>query len=135
MQIVKQLLPLIASAFILSSGTAMAAGDPVDGKRVFKKCKVCHNAQKNKHKVGPTLVGIIGRTAGTSKDQKSKLFRYSKAMKQAGADGIVWNAENLDKYLTKPKAFIPKNKMTFPGLKKPADRKNVITYLKSLAKQ
>jgi cytochrome c len=56
-------------------------------------------------------------------------------MKQAGADGIVWNAENLDKYLTKPKAFIPKNKMTFPGLKKPADRKNVITYLKSLAKQ
>lgn len=113
----------------------MAAGDPVDGKRVFKKCKACHNVEKNKHTVGPTLVGVIGRTAGTSKDQKSKLFRYSKAMKQAGAGGIVWNAENLDKYLTKPKAFIPKNKMTFRGLKKPTDRKNVIAYLESLAKQ
>lgn len=134
MQRIKRLLPVIASAIILTSGTAMAAGDPIDGKRVFKKCKACHNVEKNKHKVGPTLVGIIGRTAGTSKDQKSKLFRYSKAMKQAGVDGIVWNAENLDKYLTKPKAFIPKNKMTFRGLKKPADRKNVIAYLESLAK-
>ena len=135
MQRIKRLLPLIASAIILTSGTAMAAGDPIDGKRVFKKCKTCHNAEKNKHKLGPTLVGVIGRTAGTSKDQKSKLFRYSKAMKQAGADGIVWNAENLDKYLTNPKAFIPKNKMTFRGLKKPADRANVIAYLESLAKQ
>lgn len=131
----KRLLPLIASAILLTSAPAMADGDVGAGERVFKKCKACHNVEKNKHKVGPTLVGIIGRTAGTAKDQKSKLFRYSKAMKQAGVDGIIWNAENLDKYLTKPKAFIPKNKMSFRGLKKPADRANVIAYLESLARE
>ena len=64
MQIVKQLLPLIASAFILSSGTAMAAGDPVDGKRVFKKCKVCHNAEKTNTRLAQrwleSLAGLLG---------------------------------------------------------------------------
>ena len=81
--------------------------------------------------MGPTLVGLIGRKAGTAKDAKGKLYRYSKAMKAAGVGGIVWNAENLEMYLTKPKNFFPKNKMSFPGLKKPAERTNVIAYIES----
>ncbi|NKB55286.1 MAG: c-type cytochrome [Alphaproteobacteria bacterium] len=125
---------MMAVAVLLANGPALAAGDPAKGKRIFNKCKACHHLDKNKHKVGPTLAGLIGRTAGTATDGKSKLFRYSKAMKKAGANGIVWNAENLDKYLTKPKAFIPKNKMTFPGLKKLTDRANVIAYIESQEK-
>ena len=64
-------------------------------------------------------------------DEKGKLYRYSKAIKAAGENGIVWNDENLDEFLTKPKKFVPKTKMTFPGLKKAADRANVIAYMKS----
>ncbi len=127
-------MAMIALTTVLMSGPVLAGGDAVKGKRVFNKCKACHNLEKNKHKVGPSLAGLIDRKAGTAKDSKSKLYRYSKAMKNAGTNGIVWNRANLDRYLTKPKAFIPKNKMTFPGLKKPLDRANVIAYIKSKTK-
>ena len=57
-------------------------------------------------------------------------FKYSEAMIQHGKDGLVWTEENLDKSIsTNPKAFVPKNKMAFPGLKKPEERANVIAYL------
>lgn len=131
MRISKLFLPTISVILGLVATPASAAGDTANGVRVFKKCKACHNIDKNKHKVGPSLVGVIGRTAGTAKDAKGKLYRYSNAMKQAGAGGIVWTPETLEKYLTKPKAFIPKNKMAFPGLKKPADRADVIAYIQA----
>ena len=50
-------------------------------------------------------------------------------MKEAGAKGIVWTPENLDKYLTNPKAMVPGNKMAFPGLPVAQDRADVIAYL------
>jgi cytochrome c len=61
-------------------------------------------------------------------------YKYSKAMKAKGAEGLMWTEENLDAYLLKPKAFVPKTKMAFPGVKKPEDRANVIAYIKSKAK-
>ncbi len=48
------------------------------------------------------------------------------------ASGIVWDDGTLDKYLTKPRAFVPKTRMAFPGLKNEADRADVIAYLKQL---
>lgn len=127
----KIILSALGVTAMLASAPAFAAGDTANGMRVFKKCKACHNLQKNKHKVGPTLMGLIGRKAGTAKDAKGKLYKYSKAMKAAGADGIVWNAETLEKFLTKPKNFVPKTKMTFPGLKKATDRTDIIAYIES----
>lgn len=131
MRPINVILSTLGVAVLLAGSPAMAAGDSAKGMKTFKKCKACHNIAKNKHKVGPTLVGVIGRKAGTAKDAKGKLYRYSKAMKAAGENGIVWNDENLEKFLTKPKKFVPKTKMTFPGLKKAADRANVIAYMKS----
>ena len=98
---------------------------PVDaGKKVFTRCKACHTIKAGgKNRVGPNLHNIVGRDSGTADS-----FKYSKAM--LGAN-VVWTEENLDKYLTKPKTFIPKNKMSFIGLKKQADRENLIAYLKA----
>ena len=53
-------------------------------------------------------------------------FKYSKAMKESG---LVWDEANLTAYLTKPKEFLPGNKMPFPGLKKPEQIENVIAYI------
>lgn len=120
-------LSLLAATalFAMSTGTALAAGDAKKGKRVFNKCKACHFLDKKKNKIGPHLVGIMGRKAGSVEK-----FKYSKAMKNSG---IVWDEKSLEAYLTKPKKFIPGNKMTFAGLKKESQRKNVIAYIKSIS--
>ena len=106
---------------LVSSGPVLAA-DIKAGEKVFKKCKACHYADREKHKTGPHLVNLIGRTAGSLEDYK----KYSKAMK---ASGIVWNEETLTDYLRAPKKYIKGTKMAFVGLKKDADIENVIAYL------
>ena len=106
---------------LLSSSTAVAA-DIKAGEKVFKKCKACHYADREKHKTGPHLVNIIGRTAGSLEDYK----KYSKAMK---ASDIVWDETTLADYLRVPKKYIKGTKMAFVGLKKDADIDNVIAYL------
>ena len=121
----------LAAAVLFSAQTVLAMGDIAKGEQIFKKCRTCHSITKNKHKVGPTLVSIVGRQAATAVDSRGKAFKYSKAMRKAGADGIVWTPENLEKFLTRPKDFVPKTRMAFRGLKKPADRADVIAYLKS----
>ena len=100
------------------------AGDEKKGKKVFSKCKACHTIKKGgKSRVGPNLYGVVG-----SKAAQVKGFRYSKAMKNSG---ITWDEATLDKFLKKPKKLVKKTKMAFGGLKKDAQRANVIAYLKA----
>lgn len=118
------------SGVFLASIPTLAA-DADKGEKVFKKCKACHKVEAGKKSpVGPNLNGVIGRTAGTG-DFK----RYSKAMRQAGENGLVWDEKALADYLTAPKKFLKGTKMAFPGLKKEKDRDNVIAYLKQFSDQ
>ena len=121
----KSVVSGLLAAVVLGVGLSSSAiaGDAALGEKVFKKCKACHVVDKEKHKTGPHLVNIIGRTAGSAEGYK----KYSKAMKNSG---IVWNDETLDGYLEKPKKYLKGTRMAFAGLKKEADRANVIAYLK-----
>ena len=116
---------ILILAGLLFFSVSAQAGDAAAGEKVFKKCKSCHVADAKKNKTGPHLVGIIGREAGSLESYK----KYSKAMK---ASGIVWNTETLDGYLAAPKKYLKGTKMAFAGLKKEADRQNIIAYLESL---
>lgn len=109
-------------------GAARAEGDPAQGAKVFNKCKACHELKSEKNKVGPHLVGIVGRTAGSVEG-----FNYSDALKKAHAEGLVWNEENLAKYLHNPKEFLPGNRMAFAGLKKDDEIADLLAYLKQEA--
>ena len=124
MTLKKTLSLYIGVASIFFAAPALA-GDVAAGEKVFKKCKACHVVEE-KHKTGPHLVNLFGRTAGTAEGYK----KYSKAMK---ASGIVWNDETLDGYLAAPKKYIKGTKMAFVGLKKEDDRANIIAYLKQFS--
>ena len=104
-----------------------AAQDAAAGQRVFNQCRVCHVIEDNgRNGVGPNLHGIVGRKAASLSS-----YSYSSAMKAKGDEGWVWTEDNLNTYLENPRGVVPGTKMSFPGLKDEAQRKNVIAFLKS----
>jgi cytochrome c len=118
---------VVAATAMITPAPGAAAGDPKAGEKVFRKCATCHEVKAPKNKVGPHLVGIFGRPAGTVEG-----FKYSDAMKNSN---VVWDEETISAYVREPKAYIPDNRMIFPGLKKDEDVANLIAYLKEATAQ
>ena len=116
---------IAVAALMVSSGAAMADGDAEAGKKVYNKCKACHDFDPAKKKIGPHLNGVVGRAAGAVEG-----YKYSDAM--AGS-GLVWDEATLDAFLEKPKDLVDGTKMAFPGLKDEEDRENVIAYIISMS--
>jgi cytochrome c len=111
----------------LAPVSAHAEGDAAAGEKVFRKCMACHAIDPAAgNKVGPNLHNVIGHKAAMHED-----YKYSPAMAEAGAAGLVWTEEELTKFLESPKALIKGTKMTFVGLKKPEERADVIAFIKS----
>lgn len=118
----KILIISAAVAMVLASGSAFAGGDAEKGKVAYKKnkCAMCHKIEAGKNSMGPSLAGIMGKTAGTVEG-----FKKYKGLK---GSTIVWTDENLDKFLTDSKAMVE-------GLKMPtkiddaATRADIIAYL------
>lgn len=109
-----------------SAGAEQKIGDPSSGERVFKKCKSCHMVGDGaKNRSGPILNGVFGAKLGSIEN-----FKYSKAFNEYSEKNIIWDSETLDLFLTKPRDYIPKTKMSFAGLKKAQDRADVIAFLK-----
>jgi cytochrome c len=118
------LTTILATILVLLTHHA-AAQDAVAGQQVFKsQCSVCHSVAPGRTLTGPSLFGVVGRTAGSVQG-----FHYSAANK---GSGIVWSAQTLDPYLTNPKQVIPGTTMTYPGLKDAKQRTDLIAYLSTL---
>ena len=107
------------------SAAAHADGDAAKGEKIFKKCQACHTVEKDgPNRVGPNLYGVFERGVAAEAG-----YNYSAAMKKKAAEGLKWNDDTLLAYLEKPQAYVPGTNMTFPGLKKEQDRKDLIAYL------
>jgi cytochrome c len=118
---------LIATSMLaLFNNVAMAAGDPKRGAVAFRACMACHSVEPGEHRTGPSLSHVWGQKVGSAEG----FVRYSDAMKQAN---IVWDDRTLDQWLRNPAKFIPHNNMTFPGIEKDKDRRDVIAYLKAVS--
>lgn len=92
------------------------------GRRTFKLCQSCHTLNEGgQNLVGPNLYGVFGREIGGVEG-----FTYSKAVEESE---IVWTPEILAEWLESPRNFLPGNKMSFAGVRKPEDRTAVIAYI------
>lgn len=125
----------VASAIALVSTAANLAKaedapDPA-AKQFMTSCGVCHTTDQNAEvRQGPNLRTAFGRAAGTL----AEFPTYSEALKKAGAGGLVWNEETLDKWIANASEFVAGSSMMYsqPDAEK---RKLIVSYLKSLAAQ
>ena len=93
----KKVLMIAATAAFLIGGmaTTASAGNPLS------KCKACHTFDAGgKHKTGPNLGGIMGRTMGDTDFKKYKSF-----LKAEKAKGTTWNDDNMRAWLADSKGM------------------------------
>jgi cytochrome c len=97
------------------------------GQATAKQCQACHTFEKGgPNRVGPNLYDIVGHERGTGRNG----FNFSQAMKSKGGK---WTYEELNKFLTNPRGYIPGTNMTFAGLSRDSQRADVIAYLRTLS--
>ena len=120
-------LSILAAFSVALAAPVFAEGNVKAGKKVYFKCMKCHSVTRDRHKVGPTMYQIIGRQVGSAKD-----FKYSRALQELGANGVVWNEETLNAFLRKPREYAKGTRMKFSGLKNEQDRLDIIAYMKTM---
>ncbi len=117
----------IAAVVPAAAMLAPSAGDAARGQSLFQKsCAVCHGKAAAGGGLGPNLIGLKGRKAGTAPG-----FAYSPALKRYAKS---WDAANLDAYLTGPTKLVPGTRMVVK-VTAPADRRDIIAYLETLKRR
>lgn len=94
-----------------------------DGATLFKQqCATCHTlAASDPQRQGPTLAGVYGRKVGSIAG-----YHYTPGYQTSD---LVWNDENLEKYLTNPQAMFPGSTMAYRQPRAEV-RQKIIAYLK-----
>lgn len=103
----------------------LAKADVAAGDKLFKKCSACHTRDEGgANRVGPNLHGIAERDIASVSG-----FAYSKALQEKEGG---WTVDALNAFIENPKKYAKGTKMSYGGMKKPAQRADLIKYLQSL---
>lgn len=104
----------------------IAEADIATGQKLSRACAACHSFdQGGPNKIGPNMWDTVGNKKGHIDG-----FSYSDALLEKGGQ---WDYLSLNKFLWKPKSYIPGTKMNYVGLRKPEDRAAMIAWLRTLA--
>jgi cytochrome c len=119
-------LKLILAAALVAGTCSFARAEDDPGAKIFKNhCGTCHTlVDDGRNRQGPLLLRLFTRKAGT----QEKYGKYSDGLKAAAWQ---WTPEQLDLWLTDPKALVPTTFMTAYKQKDPDKRKLIIEYIKA----
>jgi cytochrome c len=126
MQMIRVASVLAGSLSLLAMADGVRA-ESEDSQVAFNNsCRTCHSMREGDNRLGPSLHGVVGRKAGTLAG-----YTFSSAMQSSG---IVWDEPKLDAFITNPDNVVHGNAMKpFGGVDDPAQRKQIIAYLKSIS--
>ena len=119
--------PWLLAATLLAGFPVAGAwsADVGRGKDLYNQCKRCHQVGGGaEHRIGPHLNDVFGRTAGSLGN-----FRYSPAMKAAGSGGLIWTEATMDEFLSDPRSFVPRSRMSYAGMAGADDRAELLAWL------
>jgi cytochrome c len=71
--------------------------------------------------------GPESRRDGERQSRNPPGYAYSPALLKSG---LIWDDKTLDRWLAKPAAVVPGNKMVFNGMANAKDRQEIIAYMK-----
>jgi cytochrome c len=117
----------VALAAVLAALTITPVyADDEAGAKLFKgHCATCHAlVDDGKKRQGPLLAGVLTRKSGT----QTAFTKYSAGLKTAAWQ---WTPEQLDLWLTDPKALVPDTFMSVYKQKDPEKRRIIIEYIKA----
>lgn len=97
------------------------------GKIMFEhRCRSCHADDPAKQSYGPSLIGIVGRKAGSLEG-----FAYSDALK---ASGLTWTEPALKAWMADNQGLMPGTRMRHVGITDTDEQEFILAYLKTLKK-
>jgi cytochrome c len=119
-------LRLALAVMMVAATCNIAHAEEDTGAKLFKNhCGTCHSlVDDGRNWQGPLLLGLFTRKAGT----QSSYTKYSKGLKAASWQ---WTPEQLDLWLTDPKAQVADTFMTAYKQKDPEKRRIIIEYIKT----
>ena len=96
------------------------------GQILFEhRCRSCHADDPSLNSYGPSLVGVVGRKAGSVDG-----FTYSDALKSSG---LVWTAESLRAWMANNTGIMPGTRMRHVGITDTSEQDFILEYLRSIS--
>ncbi|TVT53510.1 MAG: c-type cytochrome [Sedimenticola thiotaurini] len=114
-----------SQALLAEQDTSIRAAMRAAGEAAFMhRCKACHSLDPAKNAFGPSLIGVVGRPAGTL-----PRYSYSKAMVNSN---LVWNEENIRKWVADNVKLVPGTRMRHVAITDETEQSFIIEFLRSL---
>jgi len=85
-------------------------------------CRACHSVNTRENRVGPSLLGVVGRQVASVEG-----YEYSEALK---SQEFTWKPERIVQFILDPIGNIPGTKMAYGGITT-EEASDIVEFLRS----